>query len=506
MSTGVNDSGELAVFVSGVSKRYGAVVALDAVDFELRKGEVMALLGQNGAGKSTLVKVLSGLVPPDSGTVSIEGAPVSLRSSSRSQGLGIAVVQQEYSSVPNLSIAENLALGQASAPALWSRRRLAAQARDHLSRVGLGGLDPRTVVAELSVAERQLVEIARLLSRDARILLFDEPTAALSDAEIARVLSVVRSLADDGRSIIYVTHRLPEVFAVADRVTIFRDGRSLPPVATADLDVDSIVTRMLGRQLDVLFPQRPADVGPVLLRVDDLKTAGLAAPVSLEVHAGEILGLTGQMGSGAGAFVRAVAGCDLVESGTIAVDGNTVSLSTRSAGIDCGIAYCSSDRQLDGIFAGLTIQKNLSSPWLGDVSRRGVLSPTAERTLARDAAKRFAIDVARLGSDVATLSGGNQQKVALGRWTAGDAKVLLVEEPTRGVDVGARAEIYHRLRLLCQQGLAVVVASSDTAEVFGLCDRIGTFYRGEMTSLRSHDAWTEAELVRQVMHTGTGAA
>ena len=239
---------DLSVAVTGVSKRYGAVVALDQVDFELRHGEVMALLGQNGAGKSTLVKVLSGLVTPDSGTVSIEGAEVSMRSSSRSQGLGIAVVQQEYSSVPNLTIAENLALGQASAPVLWRKRSLAVQARAVLDLVGLGDLDPLTMVSELSVAERQLVEIARLLSRDARILLFDEPTAALSDAEIVRVLRVVRSLADNGRSIIYVTHRLPEVFEVADRVTVFRDGRSQPPQNTTDLDVDAVVTMMLGRQ------------------------------------------------------------------------------------------------------------------------------------------------------------------------------------------------------------------------------------------------------------------
>ncbi|HRI94229.1 MAG TPA: sugar ABC transporter ATP-binding protein [Nocardioides sp.] len=498
--------GPLSVEVRGVSKRYGAVTALDDVDFELRPGEVMALLGQNGAGKSTLVKVLSGLVAPDSGTVSIAGAPVALRSSSRSQGLGIAVVQQEYSSVPNLTIAENLVLGQASAPAVWSKRRLATQAREHLGRVGLAGLDPLTFVSELSVAERQLVEIARVLSRDARILLFDEPTAALSDAEIARVLGVVRSLAEDGRSIIYVTHRLPEVFAVADRVTIFRDGRSLAPVATSELDVDAIVTLMLGRKLDVLFPERSETSSDPLLVVDQLKSAGLSTPASLVVRSGEILGLTGQMGSGAGAPVRAIAGCDPVETGTVTVAGEQVSLAHRSSGIGSGIAYCSSDRQLDGIFAGLTIQKNLSSPWLGDVSRRGVLSPTAERRLAQDAATRFAIDVKRLGSDVATLSGGNQQKVALGRWTAGSARVLLVEEPTRGVDVGARAEIYHRLRLLCEQGLAVVVASSDTAEVFGLCDRIGTFSRGELTALRDHDEWTEAELVRQVMHSGAAGA
>jgi ABC-type sugar transport system ATPase subunit len=500
-------SAPLSVAVSGVSKRYGAVVALDDVNFELRHGEVMALLGQNGAGKSTLIKVLSGLVAPDTGTVSIDGAPVSLRSSSRSQGHGIAVVQQEYSSVPNLTIAENLALGHAAAPVLWSRRKLAAAARPHLAMVGLGSIDPLTRVSELSVAERQLVEIARLLSRDARIMLFDEPTAALSDAEIDRVLRVIRALAADGRSIIYVTHRLPEVFAIADRVTVFRDGRSLAPVQTSALDVDSLVTMMLGRRLDVLFPPRRRNPGGVALSVNNLKTAGLTAPVTIDVRAGEILGLTGQMGSGAGALVRAIAGCDPVEHGSVSVNGEPVVLSQRKHGISSGIAYCSADRQLDGTFADLTIQKNLTSPWLGTFSRRGFLFPDRERKVAHDAAGKFAIDVNRLDSEVSTLSGGNQQKVALGRWIAGSAKVILVEEPTRGVDVGARAEIYHRLRVLCDEGLAVVVASSDTAEIYGLCDQIGTFYRGELVSLAPHDQWTEAELMRHVMHSGSvGAA
>ncbi|HEY4332187.1 MAG TPA: ATP-binding cassette domain-containing protein, partial [Ilumatobacteraceae bacterium] len=280
--------------VAGLCKRYGAVQALDRVDFEVLPGETMALLGENGAGKSTLVKVLSGLVTPDEGHIEIDGRPVTLRNSQQSQAAGIAVVQQEYSSVPNLTVAENVFLGQADSPLVWRKRALAKAAAPLLASVGLDYLDPLIGLQRLSVAERQLVEIARVLARDAKVLLFDEPTAALSDTEIARVLAVVRSLAAQGRSVIYVTHRLREVYEVADRVTVFRDGCNLAPRHASEVDVDEIVTMMLGRRLSQLFPQRPPLTGEPLLNVDGLDVPGLDGPVSFTVRAGEILGLTGQ--------------------------------------------------------------------------------------------------------------------------------------------------------------------------------------------------------------------
>jgi ABC-type sugar transport system ATPase subunit len=485
-----------------VSKRYGAVQALDDVAFDLRAGEVMALLGENGAGKSTLVKVLSGLVQPDSGEIRIDGDVTDLGSSQRSQAAGVAVVQQEYSSVPALTVAENLRLGRSGAGFWWTRRKLRHEAEALLQQVGLAHVDPGTRVERLSVAEIQLIEIARVLARDARIVIFDEPTAALSDAEIERVLQVVRRLAAQGRSIVYVTHRLGEVFRVSDRVTVFRNGRSLPAVDTAEIDVDSVIAMMLGRDLGTMYPERgTSGSGDALLVAEQLQVDGLAEPVSVRVRAGEILGLTGQLGSGASAVVQALAGTALVHSGRITVGGAEVDLRTRAAGIAAGIAYCSADRKKDGIFAGLSIQKNLSSPWLGRVSHLGLLSSRRERETAVSTSTEFAIDTRRMRSPVGTLSGGNQQKVALGKWLGTRPRVLLVEEPTRGVDVGARAEIYRQLRRLCEEGMAVVVSSSDTAEVFGLADTVATFYRGRLTSVRPHDRWTEEELVREVMHT-----
>jgi ABC-type sugar transport system ATPase subunit len=490
--------------VRGVSKRYGSVQALDRVDFELRPGEIMALLGENGAGKSTLVKVLAGLVDPDEGTVLVDGAPATLYPSARSQAAGVAVVHQEYSSVPTMTVAENLVLGQSGVPPVWLPRSLNRRARRLLEQVGLGELDPRTPVERLTVAEMQLLEIARLLVRDARILIFDEPTAALTDREIERVLEVIRRLAAEGRSVIYVTHRLAEVFRITDRVTVFRNGRSLAPERTADLDVDTVISRMLGRELGTMFPPRDTLAETPLLEVDGLLAPGLTAPVSFVARRGEIVGLTGQLGSGASEAVQALAGQIPRTAGRIVVDGDEITSQRHGVIVRHGVGYCSADRKRDGVFANRSIRENISSPWLRTVSgRAGWVSQADERSRAEEIAGRFAIDTKRMASPVATLSGGNQQKVAVGKWLGTEPKVLLLEEPTRGVDVGARAEIYAALRRLCAGGLAIVVVSSDTAEVLGLCDTIATFYRGELTSIAPHDQRSEEDLAREVMHRST---
>ncbi|MFC5947450.1 sugar ABC transporter ATP-binding protein [Pseudonocardia lutea] len=484
-----------------MSKSYGAVRALDSVDFELRRGEVMALLGENGAGKSTLVKLLSGLIQPDSGTIEIAGKEVVLGSPLQSQRHGVAVVQQEYSSVPTMTVAENLLLGDRTAGWWWSRARLDRGTGDVLDRVGLGHVSPRTRVEDLSVAESQLLELARMLRRDAQILILDEPTAALSDHEIERVLAVLRDLANEGRSIIYVTHRLDEVFRLADRVTVFKNGRSLPARDAASLDEHAVVTMMLGREMSTMFPERPElDGAPVRVEATELVAPGLHEPVSVSVRRGEILGVTGQLGSGANALVRALAGVTPAVGGRVAVDGAAVDLRSRRRGIAAGIAYCSDDRKRDGMFQGVSVLRNLSAPWLGRSSRLGVLRPRHERSTGREISGAFAFDASRLSANVETLSGGNQQKVVLGRWVGTDPVLLLVEEPTRGVDVGARAEIYAKLRDLASTGTSIIVASSDSTEILGLCDTIGAFYRGRLTSVRPHTEWDEPQLMAATMH------
>jgi ribose transport system ATP-binding protein/rhamnose transport system ATP-binding protein len=476
---------------------------LQDVELEVQHGEVMALLGENGAGKSTLVKILAGLVDPDEGTITIAGEELDPGSPGRSLAAGIAVVQQELSLVATLSVAENVFLGGRSFAGPWTRGRLARRAGPYLERVGLQGLDPHRLVESLSVAERQLVEIARLLARDARVLILDEPTAALSDVEIERVKQVVRSLAGEGNAVIYVTHRLGEVFELANRVTVFRNGRSQPSVAVSRLSMDQLIERILGRPLEEMFPPRSGGLGEPVLVIEGVETQGLSGPIDLTVHAGEIVGLGGQLGSGAGRLLRAVAGADAMSGGSVRVHDDLLRGHALRRAIRAGIVYCSDDRKRDGIFPARSVTENLSSAALWRVTPRGVVSRRRENALARDLAGFFQIDTRRLGHRAATLSGGNQQKVALGKWLGAQPRVVLVEEPTRGVDVGARAEIYRHLRRLANDGLAVVFASSDLPEVLGLADTVASFYRGRLVRVAPAQEWTAARLLADVMHAPT---
>ncbi|QWT24415.1 sugar ABC transporter ATP-binding protein [Subtercola sp. PAMC28395] len=496
----MNETIPFRLEAKGISKSYGAISALDDVNLALKPGEVVALLGENGAGKSTIVKIISGLIVPDSGTITIDGEEVVLPTVNASQAAGIAVVQQEFSTVGTLTVAENLVLGQRGASWWWSPSKLNTAAKAILERVGLEDLDPNTPVENLTVAEMQLVEIARVLAKDAKIVIFDEPTAALSDAEIVRVLRVVKRLAAEGRSVIYVTHRLPEVFEIADQVVIFRNGKSQPSRNVSDLTVDMVVALMIGRELGHLYPEKSPSIGEVVLETSGLKIAGMRSEVNLQVRRGEILGLTGQLGSGTAEIMQAIAGNADVLAGTVELEGSPIDLRGRRRGIVIGIAYCSPDRKKDGIFAGVSIKRNLSSPWLRRVSRVGFVSRKQEMDEATRSASNFAIDLARMQTPVGNLSGGNQQKVAVGKWLGIRPRVLLVEEPTRGVDVGARAEIYAQLRRLCDSGVGIIVSSSDTNEILGLSDTIATYYRGAQTSSKSASEWTEPELVREVMH------
>ena len=484
----------------GISKRYGAVTALQGVDFTLLRGEVMALLGENGAGKSTLVKILAGLERPDAGTVEIDGQVVRLRGPSQSLQAGVAYVTQELSIVAPLSVAENICLGGSERNPIWTDRRLAARVRPFLERVGLGHVDPMTPAGSLSVAQQQLVEIARLLSRNARILILDEPTAALSDAEIEKVKLVVRNLAGEGRSIIYVTHRLGEVFEIADRVTIFRNGRSFEPVRVDALDIDELIEHLLGRRLEQMFPARGDRFGPLLLSMRDMMAPGLVSPVTLALREGEILGLAGQLGSGANAVVRAIAGVVPRDGGTIELRGAPLRPGSVRDAIAVGIAYCSDDRKRDGIFGVRNLHENLTATALRRITVAGLLSRAREVEISTSLAGFFEVALERLGSHAGKLSGGNQQKVALGKWLAIEPSILLVEEPTRGVDVGARAEIYRHLRALADQGLAIVFVSSDNQEVLGLADTVATFFRGRMVRIAGAATLRPEELFRDVTH------
>lgn len=495
-------STELYLQMSDINKSFGSVRALNGVYFELRAGEVMALAGENGAGKSTLVKMLSGIHRPDSGEIRVGGEVVEIGSSRRSAEVGVAVVQQELSVVPTMTIAENVFLGNSASGLNWHRRRLAHRAAPYLAAVGLDYVDPFATADSLSVAEQQLVEVARMVARDARILILDEPTAALSDAEIERVMGVVKGLAAEGRSVIYVTHRLGEIFELADRVTVFRNGQSSEAIDTAALTVDDLITEMLGRRLENMFPERVPDrtYGANVLEVDGLEADGLAMPISLPVRAGEIVGLAGQVGSGATPFLEAIAGACHRDSGSVTVDGVPVRGGHRRASIHEGVAYCSGDRKRDGLFGIRPVAENLTSAALDRVTPAGWLDRSKEARMGAEIAEAFSFDSGRLGALAATLSGGNQQKIALGKWLGIEPNVLLIDEPTRGVDVGARAEIYRHLRKLADQGLAIVFASSDAQEVLGIADRIGSFFRGQLVAFRDSSDVDYARLTADITH------
>lgn len=489
----------------GISKSFGSIRALDRVDFEVQSGEVMALVGENGAGKSTLVKILAGMYPPDEGRIGLAGRPAEFSGASQSEHAGIAVVQQELSLVPTMSAADNIFLGDTRRGWWTAPRALSLAARPFLAQVGLEGLDPLGRVERLTVAERQLIEVARLLARDARVLIFDEPTAALADREIERVKAVVGALRSQGRSIIYVTHRLDEVFDLADRVTVFRDGRSNPPADTARITLDELISMMLGGSLAALFPERGEEAfGGPALEVRGLLTDRLSAPVDLDVRAGEIVGLAGQLGSGAGETLRAVAGHEPRLAGTVKAAGRAVRPNSPSAAVRGGIGYSSSDRKRDGIFLQRPVVENLTSPSLGLVSTAGWLRRRAERAVSSRIARTFTIDRTRLGSAAGALSGGNQQKVAVGKWTGPRPTVLLIHEPTRGVDVGARAEIYSHLRSIARQGMGIVVASSDSQEVLGISDTVAAFFRGARVSVRNRRDTDSALLTREITHPQEG--
>ncbi len=495
-------SSDVILKMTNISRNYGAIQALDNVEFELRRGEVMALVGENGAGKSTLVKIIGGIDSNHSGVILRNGESIKLESAAHAEEHGIAIAQQELSLIPTMTVAENIFLADPR-DRLWSSlNSKARRAREYLDLVGLTDVDPKIRVDRLSVGEQHLVEVARLIARDAEILILDEPTAALGEAESNRILEMAKTLAEAGRSIIYVSHRMDEIFEIGHRVTVLRDGKSQPAAPISELTVHTLIERMLGRSLENMFPERAhSEVdGDVVMEIENLWPDGIVEPVSLKVRAGEILGLAGQLGSGSGYLLAAIGGSRQTRSGKIHIEGKAFLPNSPAEAIANKIAYCSSDRKKDGLYLERPIYENLSSPALERVTTFGWLRRGLEQSLAHRLAQSMTVDVSRVQNESIVLSGGNQQKVTVGKWLSIEPKVLLINEPTRGVDVGARSEIYQRLRELADSGVAVVFASTDIQEITYLPDRIATFYRGQLISefKTAHD--DSARILKEITH------
>lgn len=484
-----------------LSKRYGGVQALRDVSFELRRGEIHGLCGENGAGKSTIVKILGGVVKPDTGTIVVDNERLAL--GERVDPRLISIVHQELSIVPHLSVLDNVMLGAPEVSAVYIRRRFERIVREHLDAVGLPHIDPSQPASTLSLAERQLVEIARGVARGARVLLLDEPTATLSDAEITQVFGVLRKLRDAGASLVIISHRLDEIFALTDRVTVFRSGQHIWTRPTADLTSDELVRGMIGRDL-VRGGHSPlvqsASERLTRLRTRSLAAQGRFATFDLAVAPGDIVAIAGQLGSGADAFVETLAGLHPEYSGHIELDGSPVALRSIDMAQAAGIAYVPEDRAGKGVFLDAPIGINLTSHVLPSISSRGWLSAAAERKLAVRLATQFQIDPERIPHDVSTLSGGNQQKVAIAKAAATGPRLLLLNEPTRGVDIGARAEIYARLRTMTQAGMTVIFYSTDLEEIMEVAQRIVTVYRGNVVRMLERRNTTSDDILQDILH------
>jgi len=469
--------------VDGVTKRFGPNEVLKNVSLSLGAQEIRAICGENGAGKSTLVKIITGVHAADGGTVLVDGTPTEITDPQHAQELGIALVAQELSLAPALSVFDNIWLGNREVPLFHRRKELRERARAALEKVGLEELPLEAPVSRLSIGRRQLMELARMLTRDARVFILDEPTATLSDVEIERIFAALRALKDEGKSVIYITHRLGEVFQICDSVSVLRNGELVGTRRTAEIDRAQLMEMMLGRSLREMYPRWDSRPGQPMLEVRDLWVPPVVQNFNLTAQRGMVICLAGQVGSGATEVLRALAGLAFDSTGEVGIAGQPVQLRSVMRAQRAKMQFISEDRAGEGVFLRLNVGQNLVATRLGDHSRLGILARRGLRATAAKLAAAVGVDRARLRSQADELSGGNQQKVAFGRVIGGDEPgVLLMNEPTRGVDVGARADIYRLIRQFCDRGYCLVMASSDIEEVLGMADVIVSMYRGRQVA------------------------
>ena len=476
-----------------VSKEFPGVLAVDSVDLEIMPGEVHVVAGENGAGKSTLMKLLSQVERPSGGEVEISGQPVEFHGPRYAQALGVAMVYQEFALASHLSIAENLYMGREPGRFGFVNRRAESQeARSLLGRVGLH-TDPDRVVMSLTVAEMQRVEIAKALAIDAKVVIMDEPTATLAEKEIEDLFEVIRDLTSQGIAILYISHRLDEIFRIADRVTVMRDGKIVDTLPIDELDEDKLVRLMVGRDIGNLYPKTEVEIGDVVLRAEGITRGHTLKDCSFEVRAGEILGFAGLVGAGRTELARAVFGADRIDSGTIELDGQSLRIRGPQNAIDAGIGYLTEDRKGEGLALQLGVDQNITLAHLP--TSFGLINLTEERRIARRRRDELNIRTPSIRRRVQVLSGGNQQKVVVARWLETRARVLFFDEPARGIDVGAKAEMFSLIEDLAKEGRAIVLISSYLPELLNMCDRILVMHEGEVAGVIPRDEFSEERVM-----------
>jgi rhamnose transport system ATP-binding protein len=479
----MSDGAVPLISARGISKAFAGVEVLRDVDLDLRKGEIHALLGENGAGKSTFAKILAGVHRPTRGTLTLNGQPVEIPDPRAAQKLGITLIHQEPISFPDLSVAENLVLGRAEdgwfGNVPWTK--MTSEARKYMDLLGVR-IDVTKPMRGLSIADQQMVEIARALASDSRLIIMDEPTAPLTPKEVETLFGIARRLRDEGRTIIFISHRLEEVRAICDRVTIFRDGSKISTEDIANLSDADIIRLMIGRPLKEYMHKETAKIGEVALEVQGLTLPGVFSDISFAVRRGEIVGLGGLVGAGRTDVARAIFGVAPAESGTIKVDGKAVSIRQPDDAIDLGLAFVPEDRAVAGIFRTLSVEQNITAAIPKKIAPGGIIRRAVEKAFARDSVKKLRIRLASINQPIGELSGGNQQKAILARWLLADPSILILDEPTRGIDIGVKAEFYDMIGELAAQGRAILLISSELPELLALCDRVLVMAEGRLTA------------------------
>ena len=485
-----------------ISKTYPGVTALDGVDFGVLPGEVHALVGENGAGKSTLIKILAGADTKDSGQILLDGVQVPIDNPQEAMRRGISIIYQDFNLVPYMNAAENIFLGREPAsavPGMIDFRRMYADAQDVIGELGVA-LDIRAPIRDLSVAQQQMVEIAKATSRKSNVIAMDEPSATLTEHELENLFNLIRRLKAEGVSIIYISHRLDEIFQIADRVTVLRDGLLIETKNVADTNREEIIRMMVGRELKDTIPKVDAERGEVALAVKDLSRAGVLHDISFEVRRGEILGLAGLVGAGRTEVARAIFGADPIDTGEIHLDGERVRIRSPKDAIKLGIGLVTEDRKALGLVLGMAVRENISLANLGILSRLGFVIRRKERDVAAAYVEDLMIKTPSVEQAVQNLSGGNQQKVVLAKWLFTQSRALIFDEPTRGIDVGAKTEIYQLMNKLAEKGVAIIMISSELPEILGMSDRILVMHDGSIAGELTREQATQ----EKIMHLATG--